>query len=68
MPAKEKKRKSGGTTNGRKVLPGIKNTLVSLKPCFQVNKVRKKHANSSPGDVEVSTIFNHLAIIVIESV
>merc|ERR1719266_394655 len=35
MPAKEKKRKSGGTTNGRKV-----------------NKVRKKHANSSPGDVE----------------
>lgn len=35
VPAKEKKRKSGGATNGRKV-----------------NKVRKKHANASPGDVE----------------
>merc|ERR1719397_2279823 len=35
VPAKEKKRKSGGASNGRKV-----------------NKVRKKHANASPGDVE----------------
>jgi len=35
VPAKEKKRKSGGASNGRKV-----------------NKVRKKHDNASPGDVE----------------
>ena len=35
LPAKEKKRKSGGAANGRKV-----------------NKVRKKHSNASPGDVE----------------
>jgi len=35
VPAKEKKRKSGGATNGRKV-----------------SKVRKKHANAPPGEVE----------------
>ena len=41
LPAKEKKRKSGGAANGRKV-----------------NKVRKKHANASPGDVEVLSCFD----------
>ena len=75
MPAKEKKRKSGGATNGRKVKNHFetKPLLIAsstskyqnlitgshqskVTPCmisFQVNKVRKKHANASPGDVEV---------------